>query len=407
MRVADVHHQRRANPVLGAERQPKPVGVRQAGQPMLSLDRRLVVGDTELEPDLVRVTIVGPQRDAPGVAPFEGLGRQQGAAGAEDLQRLERRPAGPGDVAEHRPLRAQLLHRADDEGVRHLDVGFARTVRRACGHRAVEQCIAAVRSLEGDVAGQLVLDLGAVGQADAGGLRRLDDDADVPAPREIIGLDLADALQARKYAETGLRQQTREIDRVGQLGLHLLVVDADADRHHRAHLVGDRRVDVDRRDFRVDRQEAADEVVVVFGLEAERCAESDADGQLRRELHRHVGIRYRRDATGIAAIAGAAGGQRRQRAAVVAELETDPDQIETAGDLPIAAQQGHAGRVEVDRAGVLGDRRRAGKRIPHPAAVLLQQLEARAVGAGTTQHDRCDRYQFGDGLVVHSLCLLR
>ena len=89
--------------------------------------RRLIVGQTHPELPGVVDLVVGADGEAPGIVEsrIERLGSAAGQRPrrTDDVDLGNGTPACPGDVRQQLPLLVQLVRRAQDEGIGHLDAG--------------------------------------------------------------------------------------------------------------------------------------------------------------------------------------------------------------------------------------------------------------------------------------------
>src|SRR5439155_1845044 len=232
-------------------------------------------------------------------------------------------------VAQQAPLRVDPVIQGERESVRHLEVE-ARVARWKW------------RIGEGQWAGDVVFDRRTVGHPQLRFRSKLKDGPQVVAPGGIAALDAGRALPSTTwYGEV--------VERTGEFGVDRLVVEPEAERYHLIELVRNRRIDVEGRNIRFDRLEPSHPGRVVFGLQPEGHAHSDADLPIRRNIHGEIDVRNRREVSCVPAVVS----QRLPKAwsgTRVAEFRAQVDERESGRDLHSAGQQAHAGGVVEDGA---------------------------------------------------------
>src|SRR5690606_33485693 len=177
--VADIPSGVLAGAILSTQGYPVTVAVRQGGWAVvLVANWRLVPGNTTLEGPLFVVVVVGAQGDAPCVLEFQfQAGILSAGAAVFNGQARDAAPTCPGHVGQQLPARIQVVHQADNGGVRQLDGGFGIPVdvgsRNACWYVAVAQLGVAVSR---------DLDLRAIGNAQTSAGGNLVQQTGVPAP---------------------------------------------------------------------------------------------------------------------------------------------------------------------------------------------------------------------------------
>ena len=183
-------------------------------------------------------------------------------------------------------------------------------------------------------------------------------------------------------------------DRVTELGRELLRVQAGPDRELFDRLPCCGRIDIDGHRLRRDGVEATDPGGLTLGLETERKIDTDAQPHIRLrhvpgaiEIHQRRGLVHRAAVAtdGVAQVACGAertcrradtGADVRRTRAGVAKFGSGIDAVPRPDELPLAREPRQAGGIEVDRAGIFGQRRLAGVDGAEAAGVLLHGLKA-------------------------------
>src|SRR5207302_3966458 len=154
---------------------------------------------------------------------------------------------------------------------------------------------------EAGVAVHFVIERWPVVDAHASGRGHIEQRADVETPRVAVDAGGVLALHARSADGTkqarpaGGKSGGRVVHAGFEVNFSALIAEAAADAEAVAQLVRKRGIDVERLDFGRDALEAANPVGVVFGLEAERDADADAEVHARIQVHhvehaRHDGV---------------------------------------------------------------------------------------------------------------------
>lgn len=168
-----------------------------------------------------------------------------------------------------------------------------------------------------------------------------------------------------------------------------------AEGHVRVDVIGRGEAQVDGLQVGLDAAVTADPVAVVFGLEAERGGQRDAEVGLFADRHVEISSRDRRDHAGVAAVTardrGAGAGTGRAGVAAAAlEIGREADGAQVTLDLH-AFQLAHAGRVDGDDRGVALGAARTGEGAAKTLGAVFLQLEGGGVdvagGQGTGDAD--------------------
>ena len=363
--------------------EPQPRGVRDARRTVArALDRGRVIADAPAQLERVAPLVRDARRVAPRVAPLLGdlpagdrLGR---GVGEVDVQRAEAAPVGPRDVRHQVDLVVEVVQHAQRCGrgqpQRRADVLVEEHQPRGARERR--------RNREVGVALDVGDHLRAVVHPEARVRPGLPEQAEVGAQGVVVRLQVGEAVEQRGAVLV-------EVDGIGQVGLDGVDVEPRADAELVVDLIGDARADVDRLDLALDRHVAADPVGIVLGGQAEGGVDGEAGGEAGRERIHEVeaGHDHREPAVVVAAgdraevvVLGA------EVRAVVAEIGPERQPVGLRLQLD-GIQPTHAGRVEEDRAGVLGRRGAAGEGVAEARDALLEDRVARAVG----RHGQCER----------------
>ena len=366
---------------LSTRGEPRAVVVRQRHQAVLRIGHRgLVVGNTELQLDVVGVAVVSAEGVAPGIAELR-VELLRGATHRHDVHLRDAAPARPRDVAEQLPAIVQGLGHTQDEGVGQLHV------RRST-------CPGVDTTGVGHVPPQLMLDRGPVGHPDLGGRAKREQRPHVPAPGVVC--------RRKRAGGSGQREASRRRDaRTPRIfDLHALETHASAEGNLVVDAPRHARVDVVGLDVELDRMGGANPGIVVLGHQTKRRAETDPGIDILGQRPRHVGVGQKSPAARIAAVARI--GEGADARPLVLELEGRPHEGEPHRHLPVL-QLGHPRRVEEDRTGVLGHRGRAGVGVADAAGVLFEQLEAGSGGLAAGEARGQQGHQAGNGLHFHGI----
>ena len=334
------------------------------------------------------------------------------AVGAVDVHGTQRMPIGRLDVGHHAEAVAEVVAGAEGVNARRGQRRVDRAVVVGAHAERAEHGRDAARLGEGGVALQLVVDLGTVRVTNRQLVGRLPLRADQPAEAVVGAADrhLAVGRTGREPGHAHRGQAGAEVDPVRQGDIGVLVDEADADRETVVQLECSRQGQVDRLHVGSDRVVAADPILLVFGLQAERRADARAHGQPFEAATQRYDDGHRR---------------HRLRAARIAAIAAVDRGAECAGrrtrELGGQVDHGHVdldrGLVEVGhRRRIVGDHRRVvighrGARVGATQVLdaVFTKLEARRLcltqreRAGDAQDERGHTGEAGDKLHACSL----
>src|SRR3954451_7403188 len=368
--VGEAQAQLLVEPVLQAGADPPLLVERDRRRPLALAQGRGVVGEADRPGPRVRQLVLRAQREAPGVVVVQVRGPALPGRGDVALHLAELAPVLPVDVGH------------DGEPVGHLVVGAGHHLLRH-GEAQVDVLVADAAPLQqggqdragaGELAGvlELEVDLGDVGDAEAGGGRRLEQDAGHAAVADVALVDLEVAVAAGDVRDGGL-----------VVDLAVEDLRPDADREPAVDPVGRGREGAEGQELGLGGVVAAGPVVLVLQRAAEVGAQAQPELEVRRGAVDAVERPARREAARVAAVAAGA------RVAALVEVADAVGRLDADQDLrPVEA--GHAGRVAERGRGVLGDRRpprrgRAEVRRPH---LVEDEAPGPGVGGREQQGDR-------------------
>src|SRR3954471_15961125 len=368
--VGQAQAQLLADLVLQAGADPPLLVERDRRRPLALAQGRGVVGEPDRPGPRIREPVLRAQRDAPGVVVVQVRGPALPGRVDVDLHLAELAPVLPVDVAHDRQPVGQLVVGAERHLLRHGEA----EVEVLAGDAAPLQQGGQDRPGAGELAGvlELEVDLGDVGDAEAGGGRRLEQDAGHAAVADVALLDLEVAVGAGDVRDGGL-----EVD--------LAVEDLrpDADREPAVDPVGRGREGAEGQELGLGGVVAAGPVVLVLQRAAEVGAEAEAELQVGGGAVDAVERPARREALRVAAVAAAA------RVAALVEVADAVGRLDADQDLrPV--EPGHAGRVAERGRGVLGDRRppRRGRAEVGRPHLVEDEAGGPGVGGREQQGDR-------------------
>jgi len=210
-------------------------------------------------------------------------------------------------------------------------------------------------------------------------------------PEARIRVDLEQEPQVESDSEriqvglhfTVVSQQATNSDTLCELAP--LQVDATADGHLVADLVGHRRADVDDRELALADVVASGPVIVVGHDQARRCVDPEAEPQSITGLHHAVGAAARQPASRVGAAAATDGGPG-------AGLELGRQLQRLGADQEAAIEPCHARGVQIRRTRVERERRLAGVRGTRSRIALLVENEATTLRVGLVgQHEHAHK----------------
>lgn len=180
---------------------------------------------------------------------------------------------------------------------------------------------------------------------------------------------------------TGGIADRREVDRLGQLGIELLVVDAGTDGHDIVQLICAGKIEVHGLDFRAQGIISARPGAVVLGRQPERCIDAGANGEIAGDRTRVVEIGHERRLARVTPTPTNVGPSQDYSGtgAVYVGLEAWIDVMTGDNDLlPLKAR--HASGVVPHATRVFRDGDAPRERVTQARCVVFQELEERGRG---------------------------
>src|SRR3954471_4727545 len=335
--VGEPQAQLLVDPVLQAGADPPLPVERDRRRPLALAQRRGVVGEADRTGPRLRQLVRRAEREAPGVVVVEVRRPVLVRRVRLDLHLAELAPVLPVDVGHHGEPVGQLVVGAGHHLLRHGEAQVDVLAADAAPLQQRGQDRPGADELAGVL--ELEVDLGGVGDAEAGGGRRLEQDARHAAVADVALLDLEVAVGAGDVRDGGL-----------VVDLAVEDLRPDADREPAVDPVGRGREGAEGQELGLGGVEAAGPVVLVLQRAAEIGAEAEAELQVGGGAVDAVERPARREALRVAAVAAAA------RVAALVEVADAVGRLDADQDLrPV--EPGHAGRVAEGGRGVLGDRR--------------------------------------------------
>src|SRR3954447_15903413 len=303
-RVAQIELARTADLVSRAEGKPHAVVVGQPHAARFGIRyRRLVPGDATLQRPRAAQLEIRAGGEPPGVAELENQRVERGAARARERDRVDTAPFRPGRVGEELPVLAEVVHAADGDAVRGLQLQVYVAVRDQwrSGERG-RPVREARRTIE------VVVKARAIVHAEARRRQDVEKRADVETPGiaidagRVLTFDAGPANGAERACAPNVKGSGRVVDRSREVYLAVLVADAAADADGVAYLEGHGGIDVDRLHFRLDPLKAADPVRVIFCRKPEGHADAKANVPFRTQVHGEKEARHKLRFAGVTAV---------------------------------------------------------------------------------------------------------